>query len=491
MSLSPSGPVSASATPSAPWWDEPCATSLLHAVSELVFLLDADGKILTMSGSAAVLVGEGCVGAQFSALVVGGAPTQGEAVLRAAGGALVPVELDLRPVGRGDARLVVGRDLRAQRALEQSLERTLARYREAQRLAHLGHWELDLVTQELSWSEEIYRLFGLDPTRFGASYEAFLSAIHPDDRELVDRAFSASVAGRHPYQIEHRVLLPDGTVRVVQERGRTTYADDGTPLRSIGTVQDITAARRAEQERERLTVRLAEARKAEALGTLVGGLAHDFNNLLTVILGNTDLAIDGLSVGVPVEEDLRQVMIAARRARDIVEKILLYHRPPPGASSVTQPAVVIGEVVQSLRASLGHRVELRAQIPADLPAVRIAGQALHRVAVNLCSNAATAMPQGGVLSLALSQVQLSADQVAGLPEGRFVCLTVEDTGTGIAPERLGRIFDPYFTTRAMSEGAGLGLSVVYGLVRSHGGQATVESEQGRGTKVSVYLPALS
>ena len=293
-------------------------------------------------------------------------------------------------------------------------------------------------------------------------------------------------------------MLEHGTVRALEihfrsKSGRTVVAlcnCDMIELRGrrciLNTFEDVTAHRQAEREYAELEERLRQAQKLEALGTLAGGIAHDFNNLLAAATNYAELARLDADHAELVKENLDEVAVAHRRARDLVNRILTFSRRQSQERTPTSLPVVVEEVMRLLRSSLSKaiRVELSLQ-PSTAPILANATQ-IHQVVMNLCTNAAQAMGTGGgTLSV---RVEAVADE-EGSREPR-VRLVVEDSGAGMNEETLGRLYEPFFTTKQPGEGTGLGLSVVHGIVRDHGATIAVESALGRGTRFVIEFPAL-
>jgi CheY-like chemotaxis protein len=233
----------------------------------------------------------------------------------------------------------------------------------------------------------------------------------------------------------------------------------------------------------------------EAIGTLAGGIAHDFNNILSAIMGYTELAEVHALEGTELRKHLLQVLKATRRAKDLVSHILAFSRH--GDAQEIRPvavAPIIKEALKLMRASLPSTVQIRKNISSEAGAIMGDPTQIHQVLMNLCTNAAHAMrEQGGTLDVRLNTMELDtrmARTYAELKEGVYVRLTVKDTGHGMNPASLERIFDPYFTTKGVGEGTGLGLAVVHGIVKSHGGAIAIQSEPGKGTVFEILFPRI-
>lgn len=249
----------------------------------------------------------------------------------------------------------------------------------------------------------------------------------------------------------------------------------------------------AEKEKAELTKQLHQAQKMEAIGTLAGGIAHDFNNILAAIIGYAE--ITKLKIDQPaLNRYLDQVLSACDRAKNLVGQILTFSRVTELERRPVDIASITKEATKLLRATIPSIVEIRQKTASDVHAVLADPTQIHQVLINLCTNAAHAMREkGGRLGIELENVEITPDIThtrLDLSPGPYVMLTVSDTGVGIAPAVLHRIFDPFFTTKEKGEGTGLGLSVVYGIVKEFRGSITVESELGVGTTFRVYLPAI-
>ncbi|MFQ5736402.1 MAG: PAS domain S-box protein [Thermodesulfobacteriota bacterium] len=357
--------------------------------------------------------------------------------------------------------------------------KTFERLKEAQHIASIGSWEWDAATDKALWSEEMYVIFGKE---HGAdtSYDAFLSSVHPDDREGVDRAIKDAIECGDVYDIEFRIIRPDGTERVVCDKAEVICGEDGRTVRMAGTVQDVT-------ERKRMEAELLRAQKLESIGVLAGGLAHDFNNLLLGILGNVSIARSLIPSGEKAASILDEVEAAALRSKELTKKLLTFS---VGGGPLMESAS-IGRLVRDSASLLLREtnIELDFSLPGDLPLVEMDEGQMAQVINNIVHNARQAMPDGGVLAFTGEKVAVSARDGLPLKEGQYVRITVRDHGVGMPPKVLARIFDPFFTTRQKASGLGLALS--YSIVKKHGGFISAESRPGEGTSVHVYLPVSS
>lgn len=319
--------------------------------------------------------------------------------------------------------------------------------------------------------------------------------IHPDDYPTIHEN-TKKIASVPDYSTEreYRIISKDGDVRWVYEAIQNLCDNSGKPIMLQGAIYDVTDRKRAEEEKERLEDQLQQAHKMEALGTLAGAIAHEFNNILWIIIGNTELALYQIHDRHSAQNTLEGVLKACLRAEDVVKQILTFSRQSEVKKRPLQISLVVEEGLKLLEASLPTTIKISQKIECSSCIVLTDPTQIHQVLIDLCVNATHAMREkGGVLEVSLSDVELDADTVAQYPDllpGSYLRLSVSDTGCGIDPQIIDRIFEPYFTTKGLAEGTGMGLAVVHGIVKSHGGMITVQSELGKGTTCHVFLPRI-
>jgi len=377
-----------------------------------------------------------------------------------------------------------------ERALRQSEER----YALAMEGANEGHFDWNFGGGPAFVSPQMKLLHGRNADAVVSTREAWMATldVHPDDAARMQAAVRDHFEARTDhYEAEYRVRQADGQWHWLQARGRCFRDGSGQVLRFVGSAIDISARKNAEAEQERLEMQLRQSQKMEAMGTLAGGIAHDFNNILGAILGYGELAQKGAPQDSVVRRYLDNVMHAGGRAKALVERILAFSRSGVGERGPINVQAVIEETLELVAASLAPGVQLKRRLQAGEAAIVGDATQLHQVAMNLCTNGLQAMPNGGVLEVALDRAQVAqARRLAhgNLAAGPYVRLCVSDTGTGIAPQVLDRMFDPFFTTKEVGEGTGLGLSLVHGIVADLGGAIDVGTALGRGTTFTIWLP---
>jgi PAS domain S-box-containing protein len=319
----------------------------------------------------------------------------------------------------------------------------------------------------------------------------FQDFIHPDDRELVLSRHYSRMKGDSPDPVyTFRIVHRNGAVRWVELKS-VAIEWEGRAA-TLNFLRDVTEQKQIEATREKLQMRVRQSQKMEALGRLTGGVAHDFNNILSIIMGYAELAESETPASSPAGRGLQEIQAASLRARDVIRQLLTFSRKGEETHSPQDIRLIVREAMRLMRSTIPSTVEIREHISEDVPSIWANPTQIHQVIVNLSKNGADAMAEsGGVLTVELEAVSVSEESAAADPElfaGDFVRLSVADSGAGIAGPDLERIFDPYFTTKAVDKGTGLGLSVVLGIVKSHGGAIRVESEPGEGTRFELYFP---
>ena len=327
-------------------------------------------------------------------------------------------------------------------------------------------------------------LIGKDDFEMGWSEEA--ESYRSDDKHVID-----SDTPKLGY--EELQTTPDGHKICLHSSKVPLHDAKGKVIGLLGIYDDITERKKAEKEQEQLRDQLAQSQKMEAVGTLSGGIAHDFNNILAIILGNAELAFDDVPEGNPATENLEEIRLASIRAKDMVRQLLSFSRKSDQKREPLNLVPIINESMKMLRTAIPSSVEFRVHI-LDHPC-NIMGDVtqINQIMMNLTTNAAHAMSDEGLLEVTLQKVDLlEGNSCFGgtLSPGSYVCLKVRDTGEGMEPTTMARIFEPYYTTKEVDKGTGMGLSVVHGIVKRYDGGIRVESDPGKGTVFEIYFPAL-
>ncbi|EDY18155.1 multi-sensor hybrid histidine kinase [Chthoniobacter flavus Ellin428] len=379
------------------------------------------------------------------------------------------------------------------RQAEQRLKKSQAQLAQAQQIAHVGSWEWDIVADSVTWSDETGRLYGQRSEDLGSPMAKCFQRVHPEDAVWARSIMEEAMRNLKPFECEHRVVTPGGIERVIHSRGEIVADARGRAIRMIGTAQDITAAKRAAEALRQSDEKLRQSQKMEAVGRLAGGVAHDFNNLLTVITGYSDLLLRELSEANPLREDAEQIQHAAARAAALTRQLLAFSR-----KQVLQPRVlelngVVANMGAMLRRLIGEDIELRTSFDSLLGQVKADQGQIEQVILNLAVNARDAMLHGGKLTIQTANVYLDQKSVARnreLEVGEYVMLAISDTGVGMSEEIQAHLFEPFFSTKGVGKGTGLGLATCYGIVCQSGGDIRVYSEPGTGSTFKIYLPRL-
>jgi len=366
---------------------------------------------------------------------------------------------------------------------------------EHRRVADMLHFQASLLEQVqdaivatdwdgrvVYWNRAAEALYGwLASDALGRDFD---SLVQPEARDSLARLRQHLLRdGTWRGELRHRTA--DGQVSWLSASLSVQRDAQGRPVGVLGVYRDITANKRLEEE-------LLQAQKMESIGTLAGGIAHDFNNILGTIVGYLGLLKEELPGTPELQRYFDVLERSALRASELTRQLLGFARRGKFEVRPLDVARLCSEVTELFRSTLDPRIELRTRFPSDLPMVEGDASQLHQAVLNLCMNARDAMPDGGVLELVLQPV-IAPDPTSGEPPvlRPYVCLTVRDTGVGMDEHVKARMFEPFFTTKGPGKGTGLGLAMVYGIVRNHGGFLEVDSEVGKGTAVRMYLPVAS
>jgi PAS domain S-box-containing protein len=268
---------------------------------------------------------------------------------------------------------------------------------------------------------------------------------------------------------------------------------DSRIIGSVHVVKDISEKKKAEEEKRNLEAQLFQAQKMESIGRFAGGIAHDFNNMLTAILGYSELIMQSTGDGAPFKKDIKQIKSVAEKAASLTKSILTFSRKKVERPSPIDINKTIRNVETLLERIMGKDVGLKINLWPDEIAVNADEGQLEQVLMNLASNARDAMPDGGTLKIESTQVDVDekkAERILGISKGKYVLVTVSDTGSGMDREVMERIFEPFYTTKELGRGTGLGLSICYSIINQHGGHIDMQSERLKGTTFEIYLPLL-
>jgi PAS domain S-box-containing protein len=318
--------------------------------------------------------------------------------------------------------------------------------------------------------------------------------IHPDDRQRVRTTIAAAVKKRRSFEVEYRLISRTGREKWVLERGQGIHDETGALLFIEGLAIDITQRKDAESEKLLVERRLLEGQKLESIGVLAGGIAHDFNNLLTGIIGNANLASLDLPPQSPIRTNLKQIEQASQRAAELCQQMLAYAGKGRFVVQPVELGALVKTTVPLLQASISKRARLRFDLQPDLPAVMSDPTQIRQIVMNLVINASEALNErDGEIAITTNLVRPAADWFDGAPlappelNRDFVRLEVRDTGAGMSPETIAKIFEPFYTTKFT--GRGLGLAAVLGIIRSHAGGMIVRSVVGKGSVFALFFPA--
>ncbi len=399
------------------------------------------------------------------------------------------LELDITPIfdaaGRCTHFVSVERDVTERRAIQEALALSEQRFRLVTQATADTILDWDLAEGTVWWSEGAESQFGYNVDRTPAGVEAWISRIHPDDRQRVRDGVTDVISGEGTeWSGKYRLLRANGTTARIVHRASVIRDHEGKAIRVIGSVSDITAQLEMQDQ-------LIQSQKMEAVGQLTGGIAHDFNNLLYVITANIDALREQKDLEDESVEYLDLIGKASERAADLIRRLLVFSRQQPLIPDHIDVNDMVVQIIKLLRRTLGQQITIESALSNESLGVNIDRPQFESALVNLCINARDAMPKGGQITIETKAAMLGYSHAANNPDaipGNYVLVAVSDTGVGIPPEVVDKVFEPFFTTKGVGKGTGLGLSMVYGFIKQSNGHIKIDSELGKGTTVSIYLP---
>jgi two-component system cell cycle sensor histidine kinase/response regulator CckA len=388
-------------------------------------------------------------------------------------------------LGGQDYALSVLRNITEDKAERERSRCNVERLRLTQQAAHVGSWDWNLATGELTWSDELYRLLGFEPGMRRPSLELWLENLHVEDGARVRAGLEDALDGNNEhYESEYRVRMPDGSSRWLLAKGSIFQSDPREPTRLLGVVIETT-------ERKRLEEQFLQVQKMEAIGRLAGGVAHDFNNLMTIVSGYSSMIRAHVKHDPALDHFVSEIQHAAVRAASLTGQLLAFSRRQVVQVKVLDINQAVNDVLSLLQRVMGEDIGLELALSDAAGQVLCDKGQLDQVLLNLAVNARDAMPKGGHLKIATQSTVVSSQEALAndIQPGRYVELSLSDNGPGIEQSIQEKIFEPFFTTKETGKGTGLGLSTVYGIARQAGGTVLLRSRPGSGSCFSVLLPA--
>jgi PAS domain S-box-containing protein len=406
-------------------------------------------------------------------------------------GRLIDVLLSSTPLDPGDLSLGVtftALDITERKRMERALGESEERLRLAVETADLGYWDWDVMAGRMTYGGRLDAIFGRTLAPLVERPEDFFGLTYPDDLPRLASVREGLLGAAAGFDIEMRILRPDGSVRWVASRGQAHRDAAGHLTRVLGVTQDITERRRAEQERRELEARLQQQQRLESLGTLAAGVAHEINNPLNGIMNYAQLIVNRLDDSSPARRHARCIVEESERVSEIVRNLLAFARQETQTPSAARLPDVVARTLALLRALLRKdQIVVEAHIPDDLPALKCRPQQVQQVLLNLITNARDALNERFPGGSPEKIIRVSA-RVLDEQGRRWLRTTVQDGGAGVAPEIAARIFEPFFTTKPRDVGTGLGLSISYGIIKAHHGRLQLESEPDGPTRFHFDLP---
>ena len=376
------------------------------------------------------------------------------------------------------------------------LEVSKERLRLSHEYAGLGSWDWNIETGELIWSETVAPLIGYKHGEIEVTFDNFINATHPDDRKKISAAIQACFDGAE-YRVEHRVVWPDGTIRWLLQAGDVTRDENGKPIRMLGISKDITDQKLEEEEYIRLQKQLQQAQKMEAIGQLTGGIAHDFNNMLAAILGYSGLLKTYFSThrDPKLENYVNQVISAGQRASSLIAQMLAFSRGDNADVQSINVIPAIKDTIRMLSSTMPSSIKISFDVPSEAPNIDSNAVQLHQILMNICINARDAMSrEQGEIEIGVRyhrELLAECSSCHNHVSGSYLELFIQDDAGGIPVEARESIFNPFFSTKEIGKGTGMGLAMVHGLVHSQHGHIILDVDEGKGSCFRLLFPVSS
>lgn len=393
----------------------------------------------------------------------------------------------------GYANLKLENVLKKQKQLVATVSASEKRFARAMEVTQDGLWDWDIATDEVYYSPGYAHMLGYKSTEVPKHLSSWLDLIHPEDKEAALTANMDCIENRcDAFSVEFRMQARDGNWIWIKGRGKAFGRDkEGRALRMVGTHTNITERKNAEEIQKKMQGQLVQAQKMESVGMLAGGIAHDFNNLLHAISGNVHLMARDKPEDHPDSKRIKSINKSIKRAGQLVSKLLIFSRKAETHRKMLDLNHEVREAAAILERTIPRMISIELNLSSDNPLINADAVQVEQVILNLSSNAADAMPDGGRLLIETKKVHVDKDRYLDLAPGDYVALSVSDTGLGMDKETMQKIYEPFFTTKGAGQGTGLGLASVYGVVKAHNGHITCYSEPGQGTMFTIYWPAIS
>lgn len=458
-------------------WSNPASTRISGYSAE-----ELRGRNLLEVAHAFTLAPE--MAAKMISALAGGQPFSSRAWTLRKSGDRLHADFEVFPYrnAQGELAAFIGitRDITGQTLAEQALRESEEQLRDAQTLAGFGSWRYIVDTQELRWSEQIFRAFGRPIAKGPPTFDEFMAYLHPNDRDELSACIRRAMHEDKPYEVHYQITRDDGVIAHMHARGNPRHDATGRIVELHGTIQDVTTRVRAEKERLDLHVQLASAQRLESLGLLAGGFAHDFNNLLMGLLMNASVLAREITPKPAIVEAVNNIQDAVARMAELTNQLLAYAGRGRFVAERIDPNEAVAQELESLRGQLSKDTRLELDMQEKQSRVEIDPVQLRHMVGNLFMNAVDALEnRAGTITIRTRSEKTDSGRA-------FWVFEITDSGVGMTEEVQRRAFEPFFTTKKM--GRGLGLSTVHGLVQRSRGDIALRSTVGGGTTFTIRLP---